>query len=272
MADTITSNYSWVKPEVGASRTTWGNKWNTNLDGIDATMFAKAPLASPALTGIPTAPTATPNDNSVAVATTAYVDAGIGRKARRYIETRYLVAGTFTHTRAAGVTQADIFVHGASGGRPAAGWASGLIACAGGPATGAFTIKYNYALPATSTVIVGVSSTAAAPTTGQASSFNGAITALGGTCSSAANGANNTTFLANGGAAAAVGATGDENYPGVTGAAIIVTGGIAVAGPSIYTNFCNILRVAPGGTANGGANSPSQIGAPGFVVVREYID
>lgn len=34
-----------------------------------------APLASPALTGTPTAPTADPDDNSTTVATTAYVDA-----------------------------------------------------------------------------------------------------------------------------------------------------------------------------------------------------
>lgn len=48
-----------------------------NVDGLQAALNAKAPLASPALTGTPTAPTATAGTNTTQIATTAFVSTAV---------------------------------------------------------------------------------------------------------------------------------------------------------------------------------------------------
>jgi hypothetical protein len=49
----------------------------SSISGLGTDLAAKAPLESPALTGTPTAPTATAGDNSTKIATTAYVDSAV---------------------------------------------------------------------------------------------------------------------------------------------------------------------------------------------------
>jgi len=45
MADTVTTNYGWTRPEVAASADTWGTKLNNNLTEIDADLKTVADLA-----------------------------------------------------------------------------------------------------------------------------------------------------------------------------------------------------------------------------------
>lgn len=50
MADSVTSNYNLVKPEVGSSTNTWGTKLNENFNTIDSQMKTNATAAASAQT------------------------------------------------------------------------------------------------------------------------------------------------------------------------------------------------------------------------------
>lgn len=51
MADTLTTNFSLTKPEIGGSPNTWGAKINANFDTLDAQLFARVQRSGDTLTG-----------------------------------------------------------------------------------------------------------------------------------------------------------------------------------------------------------------------------
>jgi hypothetical protein len=183
-------------------------------------------------------------------------------------ETRYLVAGSFTHTRDPKSNGfADLFVLGACGGRPAITWTTGAVLSSGG-ATPAYTVKWRYPLNSSSAVVVGASSTTA---NGAASSFDGVITANGGNIGATLQTAAGTANALNGGAGGVASSSGDENYGGILGACVLYTGTIGFSTPASSVSLNGVVR--RGAYGNVATTSITAIaGDPGFVIVREYLN
>ena len=226
-----------------------------------AALTYKANLASPAFTGVPTAPTAASGTATTQLATTAFVSAAVGTVLSGFSNMQvFTSSGTFTVP--AGVTKVKVTVVGGGGG--------GSITTAGGGGGAAIKIISGLTPGGTVAVTVGLGgagraagSTAAAPAGGTSS--------FGAFCS--ASGGEGGTYGQGYGALGGIGSGGDLNIAGCSSDYSDGTSGASIFGGSVR----RIASVATngrnyGGGGAGGGTDPDFAGGTGAagVVVVEY--
>lgn len=111
MAETLTANYGWTKPDPGASANTWGATLNADLDKIDAQVFANQqaglPVGSGALWFTNTPPTNWLICNGASLATT-------GTYAALFAAIGYIYGGSGANFNLPNLVQNFPFGQGAS--------------------------------------------------------------------------------------------------------------------------------------------------------------
>lgn len=81
MADGVAATDAVTKQQLDTKANTSHSHAISDVTSLQTTLDAKAPLASPALTGTPTAPTASAGTNTTQIATTAFVQAAVSASA-----------------------------------------------------------------------------------------------------------------------------------------------------------------------------------------------
>ena len=226
-------------------------------DHVHPTDTSRAPLASPALTGTPTAPTASAGTNTTQIATTAFVQGVTGRLLRA---PQVLTTGT-SYTTPAGCTQ--IYVEAVGGGGAGGGLLSSQTqAGSQGGGAGAYAAKLFAVSPSTAYSYAigsgGAGVSGAAGGNGVATTFTVGATVL--TAGGGLGGPTNSGS-ANGGTAS----NGDININGAPGGAGTPgSNGGGEGGPSFFGgggsgNFSGngLSAQANSGAGGGGCGNPA---------------
>lgn len=108
----VKTDLALTKGDVGLSNVDNTSDANKPVSSAQQTALdAKAPLASPALTGNPTAPTPAAGDNDTSIATTAFIQAALAAKRYATTITGDAAATEFTVTHNLGTTDVIIAVY-----------------------------------------------------------------------------------------------------------------------------------------------------------------
>lgn len=283
---------AFVKTAIDAVLNGVSSAFDT-LAEIATELGLKAPLASPALTGTPTAPTASANNNSTQIATTAYVDSIT--KVTNVVVQVFTASGTYTPTSGMKYCIVEAVGGGGAGGGYSASGASNTGSGAGGGSGGYVRKRFTAATIGASQVVTigagGAGGTGAGGNGGN-TTFGALLTAGLGSGGNVITSNGSNQFTSGGAGGTATG--GDLNVPGGRGHMCChldnVTGGFAMAGngassafgpggsnPATNQTVANGENApaygAGGGGAIGGGNT-SQTGGNGgggLVVVTEFV-
>ncbi|MCK7231002.1 hypothetical protein L8P23_02535 [Enterobacter roggenkampii] len=277
-----TTARAWSANDIAANMLTAG------------TISLLAPLDSPALTGTPTVPTASPGTSTTQAASTAFVASAITAATGRLINIRvFTSSGTYTPT--AGTTRVKVKAIGGGGAGGGAVATSTGVSAGGGGGSGAYAEGYYTSGFSGLTVTIGAAGASASGAVGG----NGGTTSFGALISCPGGGggqigtASNTTIVyssqgAPGGAPTGSGLiVSGKGQPGQNGAAIgtagIGIGGIGSPSPfggggtqAVNADNGGVPATSYGSGGGGTCNTPSQSahsgggGAPGVVIIEEY--
>ena len=190
---------------------------------VDNALTTYAPLASPAFTGTPTAPTPASTDNSTTLATTAFVKSAIGTNATAFTMQVFSASGSFTVP--AGITQVRARSWGGGGG---GGGSSGSNTAGSGGGGGGYAEGWLTVTPAqVLTITIGTGGTGGS---GSGNGVAGGNTTIAGTgvnviTNGGGGGIGSSSYGASPGGAGGTASGGTLNLSGGAGGSGFTTGG-----------------------------------------------